>query len=74
MTIAEDEEIIRFVDSVNIPATDQESIYGRYTRADGITDFTRLEKETAGAQNASPAIGPVVISEIMYHPTINGLE
>jgi hypothetical protein len=74
LTIAKDGEIIRFADSVQIPATDQEAIYGRYTRTDGITDFTRLENETAGEQNASPAIGSVVISEVMYHPTINGLE
>lgn len=74
LTLANDDQIIRFIDSVDVPATDQETPYGRFTRTDGIVDFTRLNAATAGVGNASPAIGPVVISEIMYHPLLSGLE
>jgi hypothetical protein len=41
--------------------------FGRYVdRADG-AHFVPLREATPGAVNAEPAVGPVVITEIMYH-------
>lgn len=58
--------------------------FGRHVRSDGGVDFVPMSRHTfgkddpkdisvfqtgRGAPNAGPRIGPVVISEIMYHPT-----
>jgi len=43
--------------------------FGRYYRAS--TDdynFVAMEQNTPGAANSYPKVGPIVISEIMYHP------
>jgi len=43
--------------------------FGRYYRAS--TDdynFVAMEQNTPGAANGYPMVGPIVISEIMYHP------
>lgn len=61
--------VIRFVDTVDFPATDDEESIGRYLRSDGVTDFTELRSNTMTAPNALPRIGPVVMSEIMYKPS-----
>ncbi len=45
---------------------------GRYGRSDGRFDFVALAEPTPGSANTGPGIGPVVISEIMYHP--DGVE
>lgn len=60
--------------------------FGRIVTSAGV-DFTTLSRRTfgldspgsvsefrsgAGAANATPLIGPIVISEIMYHPPDNG--
>lgn len=37
-------------------------------------DFAPLSTPTLGQPNAAPAIGPVIISEIMYHPETGGEE
>jgi hypothetical protein len=43
--------------------------FGRYYKASTDTwNFVSMSTETPGAANASPLIGPVVITEIMYHP------
>ena len=57
--------------------------FGRYVKSDGGTDFVPMSLRTFGADqpitmtqfrtgtglgNTSPRIGPIVISEIMYHP------
>ncbi len=57
--------------------------FGRYVTSAGTTDFVPMSRHTfgvsnptsvtqfrtgAGASNAYPKIGPIVISEIMYHP------
>jgi hypothetical protein len=57
--------------------------FGRYVKSDGTTDFVAMSQHTfgvpnpanveqfrtgTGATNAYPKIGPVVISEIHYHP------
>jgi hypothetical protein len=69
-------------------AVDNGISFGRYRTSDGI-DFTTLDALTfgtsnaptlaefrmgMGATNAGPRIGPVVINEIMYHPTGAGTE
>ena len=41
---------------------------GRHLKSTGTVNFVALSAPTPGQANATPAIGPVVISEIMYHP------
>lgn len=60
--------IVRFVDTVEFPTVDRDETCGRYERSDGMTDYTELRAATPGEANALPRVGPVVFSEIMYHP------
>jgi hypothetical protein len=41
---------------------------GRYTTSVGAVHFVALEGATRGYVNAPPQVGPVVMSELMYHP------
>jgi hypothetical protein len=41
---------------------------GRYRKSTGTHNFVALREPTPGAANAEPAVGPVVITEIMYNP------
>jgi hypothetical protein len=41
---------------------------GRYYKSTGGYDFVALSEPTPGKENAVPAVGPVVIDEIMYNP------
>jgi hypothetical protein len=66
--------ILRFADTTDIPAAEQEEPFGRYTRSDGVVDFTELRAKTQSVTNALPRIGPVVFSEIMYNPTNGKVE
>ena len=65
--------LMRFVDTVDFPAVVREEPFGRYRRSDGKTDFTELRATTRDTTNALPRVGPVVISEIMYHPATSGV-
>jgi hypothetical protein len=42
--------------------------FGRYYMSTGAVHFVAQSTRTPGATNALPKVGPVVISEIMYHP------
>src|SRR5262249_2863116 len=42
--------------------------FGRYTNSVGKVHFVAQIANTLGAPNAGPKVGPVVFSEIMYHP------
>jgi hypothetical protein len=66
--------IIRFLDTVNIPASQREESLGLYTLSTGETDFTELRANTEAAANALPRVGPVVMSEVMYKPAANQSE
>ncbi len=44
---------------------------GRYRTSIGEYSYPKLSDLTPGAKNAYPYIGPVIINEIMYHPTGN---
>ncbi len=41
---------------------------GRYVTSTGQVDWVSMSETTPGQANATPAVGPIVISEIMYHP------
>lgn len=41
---------------------------GRYLTSTGNMDFVALSAPTPGGPNAAPRVGPIVISEIQYHP------
>lgn len=48
--------------------------FGRYVNSVGEEQFPAQLAVTLGTNNAGPAIGPVVIQEIMYHPGADGDE
>lgn len=74
LVAADGTNVIRFVDTVDASAMDREETAGRYTRSDGITDFTELRAATPSNTNVLPRVGPVVFSEIMYAPATNRAE
>jgi len=49
-------------------ASDASVSFGRYLKSTGTYNFVALSAPTPGAANATPQVGPVVITEIMYHP------
>ena len=49
--------------------------FGRHVMSDGDIDFVAQSvTNTLGSSNAYPRVGPVVITELMYHPTNGGME
>jgi hypothetical protein len=60
--------VIRILDSAEVPATAQQESVGKFQRSDGAFDFTELRPNTPGSANALPRVGPVVVSEIMFAP------
>lgn len=57
-----------------VEASDRSVSFGRYVTGDGRAHFSAAQWSTPGASNAPPRAGPVVVSEIMYHPFTNGHE
>ena len=49
-------------------ATPPGTSVGRYVTGAGVEEFSALAYPTFGAPNAPPALGPVVLGEIHYHP------
>ena len=52
-------------------ATQKDVALGRYVKANGNVDFVPMSYNTPGYKNAYPKVGPLVITEIMYHPEDN---
>jgi hypothetical protein len=61
-------------DAVHFGAADLNVTMGRYTTSTGRADFVALSQATKGTENAYPLVGPIVISEIQYHPSGNASE
>jgi hypothetical protein len=59
---------------IDFGASAPEVTFGRYTKSTGGVDFVALSAPTEGAPNALPAVGPIVINEIMYNPAAGGAE
>jgi len=57
-----------YSDRVEFGASEPGVTFGRYPLSTGESDFPPLLGPTPGGPNAGPQVGPIVISEIMYHP------
>jgi hypothetical protein len=55
-------------------ASDRDVTLGRYVTSTGDDNFVAMATATPGAANSAPVVGPIVINEIMYHPTSSQLE
>ncbi|MCX5675436.1 MAG: lamin tail domain-containing protein, partial [Planctomycetota bacterium] len=61
-------------ESVTFGATERESTLGMVYKSTGGKDFTTMAADTKNGANSGPAIGPIVINEIQYHPPLGGDE
>lgn len=59
--------LTRFVDHVSFPAALSGESFGRWPDASG--PLTPMLSRTLAAANSGPRVGPLVVSEIMVHPT-----
>ncbi|MCX6043705.1 MAG: lamin tail domain-containing protein [Chloroflexi bacterium] len=53
---------------VQFGAADAGVSFGHFVNSVGVHEFLAQSTVTLGATNATPRVGPVVISKIMYHP------
>ena len=63
-----------YFEQVDFAAAALETPFGWYVKSTGGKDIVALSAPTMGYANALPAVGPVVISEIMYSPLGGGDE
>jgi len=61
-------ELMGLMDEEKFDASETGVSFGRYRKSTGTFNFVPMDHNTPGWANAYPKIGPVVISEIMYHP------
>lgn len=61
-----------YLTSATFGASETWVSFGRYVKSTGVIDFVRTSAPTPGRTNAYPLIGPVIINEVMYHPTADG--
>jgi hypothetical protein len=59
---------LRWVHGFRFGASANGASFGRYVTSEGREIFTPQKALTLGATNAGPRTGPVVFTEIMYHP------
>ena len=63
---------LEYLESEDFGAASDGVPFGRYFKeSSGTFNFVAMSAATFGAANALPEVGPIVISEIMYHPELN---
>jgi hypothetical protein len=64
--------LTRFVDHVEFGAALNGQPFVRWPNGSG--DLSPTETLTLGSSNSAPRVGPIVISEVMYAPTLSGTD
>ncbi|MGI9244940.1 MAG: lamin tail domain-containing protein, partial [Verrucomicrobiales bacterium] len=65
---------LRYSHGFEFGATENGVSLGRYLTSTGDEHFIRQASNSLGSPNTGPKVGPVIISEIHYHPDAPGLE
>lgn len=63
-----DDRLLGFADQVDFAAGFPNVALGRWPDGAGTGTLVTMELNTLGGANAGPVVGPIVISEVMYHP------
>jgi hypothetical protein len=63
-------QLTGYNDEEKFGASDTGVAFGRYQKSTGTYNFVAMSENTPGLRNAYPKVGPIVITEIMYHPDI----
>jgi hypothetical protein len=63
-----------FCDGFTFGDQENGSAFGRHRISTGEVQLASLQTPTLGSENAAPAVGALVISEIMYNPPVGGDE
>jgi hypothetical protein len=61
-------QVTGYRDQEDFGASETDVAFGRHLKSTGAFNFVSMSSNTPGTPNAAPKVGPVVISEIMYHP------
>jgi len=65
-------QLTGYTEEETFGASEVEVSFGRYQKSTGTYNFVSMSSKTPGEANAYPKVGPIVISEIMYHPDPEG--
>ena len=63
-------KLLKFVDRVEFAAAFNGETLGRWPNGAGTGTLISMTANTLGSLNTGPMIGPVLISEVMYHPEV----
>ncbi len=64
-----DGQLMGEMDIEQFDASETGIAFGRYLKSTGTYNFVAMSENTPDSANAYPKVGPIVINEIMYHPT-----
>lgn len=68
LTSAENGQLTGYQTSQQFDASATNVSLGRYFKSNGDMDFVAMSQHTPGWDNASPLVGPIVITELQYNP------
>jgi hypothetical protein len=66
-----DGNITGYYEEESFGASETNVAFGRYQKSTGAYNFVAMSDVSPGEGNKPPKVGPIVISEIMYHPAVN---
>jgi len=64
----QDGDLTGYSEQESFDASETDVAFGRYQKSTGSYNFVAMSVNTPGSANTYPKVGPIVISEIMYHP------
>ncbi|MFT5240393.1 MAG: hypothetical protein ACI9OU_001412 [Candidatus Promineifilaceae bacterium] len=68
LSVASNGHVVVYIDQEQFDAAASTVTFGRHIKSTGRKDFVAQSQATPNAANAYPKIGPIVTSEVMYHP------
>jgi len=74
LTAADAANLTGYDHGVKLGASAADVSFGRYLDSAGEEHYPAQIASSFGRANTGPVVGPVVITEIMYHPDSNGVE
>ncbi len=72
LTSAKGSQLTGYREQEDFDSSENGVAFGRHQKSTGTYNFVAMSSNTPGSSNASPKVGPIVITEIMYNPESGG--